>query len=159
MGIFSLVFVFLGMQDLYSIEIKPYSVDFKSIEAHDIGAFELNSSIVNSFYEADDWIRFNDKDEFVRVNMLSLEQNISANELLMKDNNISLKGDVYYTDVNGTRIKSDEIFYIRDSKILYTDSNFKAYKDNNTLLGNSLIYDLEGRKIRIEGVRLWLDAR
>ena len=159
MGIFSLVFVFLGMLDLYSIEIKPFSVDFKIIEAHDIGAFELNSSIVNSFYEADDWIRFNDKDEFVRVNMLSLEQNISANELLMKDNNISLKGDVYYTDVNGTRIKSDEIFYIRDSKILYTDSNFKAYKDNNTLLGNSLIYDLEGRKIRIEGVRLWLDAR
>ena len=157
MGIFSLVFIFLGMQDLYSIQIKPLSVDFKSIEAKNINAFDLNSSLVSSFYEADDWVRFEDKDSFSKVNIFSLEQNLSSNELLMQDDNISLKGNVFYTDVNGTRIRADEIFYVKDLKILHTDTNFTAYKDSNILLGNSLVYDLLNRQIKIEGIKLWLN--
>lgn len=157
MGIFSIVFVFLGMQDFYSIDIKPYSLNFKNIEANQIKAYELNSSLVRTYYSADDWVRFEDRDIFQNVLMLDYDYNVSANKLVFMDKNISLSGNVLYKDINDTSISTERIFYLKDDKVIFTDTKFKAFRANDTLFGSSLKYDMKNKTLDIKGVNLWLD--
>lgn len=81
MALFSLALVFLSVQDFYFIDIKPYGIDFKNIEANALSAYELNSSQIKTHYNSSQWTRYQDKDLFSDVRVLGFDFNVSANKL------------------------------------------------------------------------------
>lgn len=157
MGLFSLSLVFLSAQDFYFIDIKPYGIDFKNVEANTLHAYELNASEVKANYNASQWVRYQDKDIFNKVKIFGLDFNLSSNELTLEDNLIVLSGKVYYEDINQTRIEAKKLFYDKKKENLSTKSDFTAYKSNNILKGNALDYDLHTKQLRIQGVKAWLE--
>lgn len=157
MGLFSLALVFLSVQDFYFIDVKPYGIDFKNVEANTLHVYELNASEVKANYNASQWVRYQDKDIFDKVRIFGFDFNLSSNELTLKDNLIILSGNVHYEDINQTRIKAQKLFYDKEKEILNTKSNFTAYKNNNILKGNALSYDLHTKQLHIQGVKAWLE--
>lgn len=157
MGLFSLALVFLSVQDFYFIDIKPYGIDFKNVEANTLSAYELNSSEVKANYNAALWTRYQDKDIFNAVRVFGFDYNLSANELALTSGAVELSGKVHYEDINQTSIDAHKLNYDKKKQNLSTKSDFTAYKGNNTLKGNALSYDLRSKELSIRGVKAWLE--
>lgn len=157
MGLFSLTLVFLSVQDFYFLDIKPYSIDFKNVEANKLSAYELNSTQVKANYNASQWTRYQNKDIFNAVRVFGFDYNLSANELALVSGAIELSGKVHYEDINQTRIDAQKLIYDKKKENLSTRSDFTAYKGNNILKGSALSYDLPSKELSIRGVKAWLD--
>ena len=157
MGLFSLVLVFLGTQDFYDFDFKTPGVDFKNIEASKLNVYELNSTLAKANYRANAWERYADKDIFSAVLVYGYDFNISSNALTFADGDISLQGRVRYSDINQTRFESESLFYDKKKRNLSTKVDFKAYRKDDLLTGTAFDYDLEDKKLKIRGVKAWLD--
>lgn len=157
MGLFSLVLVFLGMQEFYVLDFEPPSVDFKNIEANKLDVYELNSSLAKANYKANAWERYADKDVFNNVFVYGFDFNLSSNKLSYANGDILLQGKVRYADNNQSKIETERLFYDKAKQKISTKSNFKAYQKESIVTGTAFEYDLEGKKMRIQGVRAWLD--
>lgn len=158
-GLFSMVLVFVVTQDVFFLDIKPYGVDFKNIEGKDITLFELNASNVKTNYRAFAWERYNEKDVFSGFEVFGWDYNLSSNELVLQDNNITMRGNVLYTDINATRIESESLNYDKKGKFLLTNDDFVAYRGDEKLMGSGLDYDINEKKLNIRGVKLWLHSK
>ena len=157
MGLFSLVLVFLGMQEFYVIDFKPPSVDFKNIEASKLDVYELNSSLAKANYKANAWERYADKDVFDNVLVYGFDFNLSSNKLIYANDDISLQGKVRYADDNQSKIETERLIYDKAKKKISTKSDFKAYQKESIVTGTAFEYDLQNKTMRIQGVRAWLD--
>lgn len=157
MGLFSLTLVFLSVQDFYFIDSKPYGIDFKNVEANNLSAFELNSSITKANYKASQWTRYQDKDIFSVVRVFGFDYNLSAKELKLAGDITQLSGNVLYEDINQTRIEAQRLNYDKKKEILSTRAEFSAYRGDNILKGNALSYDLQKKELNIRGVKAWLN--
>ena len=157
MGLFSLALVFLSVQDFYFIDIKPYGVDFKNVEAKTLSVFELNSSGVKANYNAATWTRYQDKDIFNAVRVFGFDYNLSANELALTNGLVELGGNVHYEDINKTSIDTQKLIYDKKKENLSTRADFTAHRGSNILKGNALSYDLLTKELSIRGVKAWLD--
>lgn len=157
MGLFSLTLVFLSVQDFYFLDIKPYGIDFKNVEANTLSVYELNSTQVKANYNASQWTRYQNKDIFSAVRVFGFDYNISANELTLAGAIIELSGKVHYEDINQTRIDAQRLTYDKKKENLSTRTDFTAYRGNNILKGNALSYDLPSKELSIRGVKAWLD--
>lgn len=157
MALFSLALVFLSVQDFYFIDIKPYGIDFKNIEANALSAYELNSSQIKTHYNSSQWTRYQDKDLFSDVRVLGFDFNVSANKLILIGPAVKLSGNVFYEDINQTRIQTHNLLYDKKREILSTQNDFTAYKNNNILKGNALSYNLLTKELKIQGVKAWLE--
>lgn len=157
MGFFALALVFLSMQGFYFIDIKPNSIDFKNIQAHDITLYELNSSAVANNYEAQIWTRYKQKDILEHFTLLNADFNLSSNEVEVLNNDfITLKGNVVYEDKNQTRILSPLISFDSEKKELSTQKDFIIYRKKSEIKGQSLNYDLNSKELEVKGARAWL---
>lgn len=158
MMFFALVLVFVSLQDFYFIDLKNYSLNFKSVEASNLKAYELNQSGVLGIYEASSWERFAEskKDVFDHFKAFKNDFNLSADTMSSQDMKISFEKNVFYEDVNQTRIYTDELDFDRHKQILSTQSDFRANRSGSVLRGKSLIYDLERKKLEIEGLKAWI---
>lgn len=105
-ALFTITFTILSLQDPYSLNIKSYALNFKNIEASDLNAYELNASNVKSYYKAQSWARYTDKDEFDNFVNFNLDFNLSANKLELKGkemDKVLLEGNVTYIGLNNTK--------------------------------------------------------
>lgn len=155
----SMSLVFLGLQDFYYIDFKPSGVDFKNIEAANLNAYELNSSVILANYTATKWTRYKDKDVFDSVFIEGLDYNLSANELISMDKNLTLNGNVRYADKNATKFESNRLFYDKAKKQISTNSDFKAFRKNDEIEGKSFVYDIKTQNLSIKGVKAWLETK
>ncbi|EGX7732286.1 hypothetical protein JHF35_000686, partial [Campylobacter coli] len=106
-ALFTITFTILSLQDPYSLNIKSYALNFKNIEASDLNAYELNASNVKSYYKAQSWARYADKDEFDNFVNFNLDFNLSANKLELKGkemDKVLFEGNVTYIGLNNTKI-------------------------------------------------------
>ncbi|TQR31904.1 LPS export ABC transporter periplasmic protein LptC [Campylobacter sp. MIT 99-7217] len=157
MGFFALALVYLSLQDLYSLDIKPSAIDFKNIQARDVTLYELNSSSLNTNYKAREWVRYKHKDILSDFILLNTDYNISSNEVeLLQDDIILLQGDVLYTDINDTKITTQALSFDNKNKILSTEFEFFITRKDNKIQGQSLKYDLANKELRAEGAKAWL---
>lgn len=159
MCFFSLTLVFLSLQDFYFIDIKPYGVDFKNVEARRLDAFELNSTLVKANYTAEKWERYKDKDVFNAVFVYGYDFNLSANELISMDKNLTLNGNVRYTDINATSFETQRLFYDGVKKVVSSKSAFKAARKDSNISGKAFSYDTKSGELKIQGVKAWLETR
>ena len=155
----SLALVLVSMQDFYLIEMKPYNINFKNVEAKEIDIYELNTSQVKTHYSSSQWFRYEDKDTFNNFLILGFDYNLSSNQMALLKGNVLLSGKVLYEDINQTKIEAEELFYNPKKQKLNTETDFKAYRGGNILTGNSLSYDLKNKKLDIEEVKVWLEKQ
>lgn len=157
-ALFAVVFTILGLQDPYSLNLKAHSLNFKNIEANNLKAYELNSSSAKAFYQAQTWTRYQNKDIFEHFETKNLDFNLKANtlELLNDAKKMIFKGNVSYIGVDNTRIFSPQVEFLRQEKILNTQSGFKAYIKDNIINGNMLNYDLKHKILEVQGAKAWL---
>lgn len=158
-ALFTISFTILSLQDPYSLKLKN-ALSFKNIEANDLSAYELNSTMVKSYYRANSWTRYEDKDVFKDFINLNLDFNLSANtlELLGKDlKQVIFEGDVVYLGQNNTKVLSPRMEFNPKDKILSTHLGFKAFIDGNIINGNILNYNLKSKILEIQGVQAWLE--
>ncbi|MCC2555061.1 hypothetical protein LKN81_02110 [Campylobacter coli] len=159
-ALFTITFTILSLQDLYSLNIKSYALNFKNIEASDLNAYELNASNVKSYYKAQSWARYTDKDEFDNFVNFNLDFNLSANKLKLKGkemDKVLLEGNVTYIGLNNTKIFADKVEYEPKNKILSTNTGFKALINGSIINGNTLNYDVEKKILQVQGVNAWLE--
>jgi len=157
---FAIVFTILGLQDPYSLNIKSYALDFKNIEANKLKAYELNTTLVKSYYNANSWIRYNDKDLFENFSSQNLDFNLSANTftLLKNSDEAILQGDVSY-QADKMRIFSQEVYFFRNNKVLNSNVGFEAFIDDKIIKGQKIKYDLKQKILEIQGIKLWFQGR
>ncbi|HHD0601597.1 TPA: hypothetical protein ACOS69_001300 [Campylobacter coli] len=159
-ALFTITFTILSLQDPYSLNIKSYALNFKNIEASDLNAYELNASNVKSYYKAQSWARYTDKDEFDNFVNFNLDFNLSANKLELKGkemDKVLLEGNVTYIGLNNTKIFADKVEYAPENKILSTNTGFKALINGSIINGNTLNYDVEKKILQVQGVNAWLE--
>ncbi|ECP6256593.1 TPA: hypothetical protein SG281_000223 [Campylobacter coli] len=159
-ALFTITFTILSLQDPYSLNIKSYALNFKNIEASNLNAYELNASNVKSYYKAQTWTRYTDKDEFDNFVNLNLDFNLSANKLELKGkemDRVLFEGNVTYIGSNDTKILANKVEYEPKNKILTTDTGFKALMGGNIVNGNTLNYDVEKKILQVQGVNAWLE--
>ncbi|EIV4081743.1 hypothetical protein L8P52_001632 [Campylobacter coli] len=159
-ALFTITFTILSLQDPYSLNIKSYALNFKNIEASDLNAYELNASNVKSYYKAQSWARYTDKDEFDNFVNFNLDFNLSANKLELKGkemDKVLLEGNVTYIGLNNTKIFADKVEYAPKNKILSTNTRFKALINGSIINGNTLNYDVEKKILQVQGVNAWLE--
>ncbi|ARJ56314.1 hypothetical protein [Campylobacter cuniculorum] len=160
-ALFTISFTILSLQDPYSLNLKNYSLDFKNIEANSLDAYELNSSMIKSYYKAHSWTRYENKDVFKNFVNLNLDFNLSAHtlELLGKDfNQVVFEGDVVYLGKDKTKLLSPKMQFNPREKILSTHLGFKAFIDGNIINGNVLNYDIKNKILQVQGVQAWLQG-
>ena len=158
-ALFSIIFLILSIQDPYFIDIKSYSINFKNIEANNLIASELNSTSTKSVFKADVWIRYKEKDVFKDFININKDYNISANNLEIfynDENKLFLSGNVFYINNDNIKINSDEVYYYTDSKILKSYSGFKAYINDDLIVGDTLDYDIKDKILKVKDIKGWL---
>ncbi|MCH5337095.1 MAG: hypothetical protein J1D99_06755 [Campylobacter sp.] len=159
-ALFTISFTILSLQDPYSLNLKAHSLNFKNIEANDLSAYELNSTMVKSYYKANSWMRYENEDVFKDFINLNLDFNLSANilKLLGKDlKQVIFEGDVVYLGEDGTKVLSPKMEFNPKDKILSTHLGFKAFVNGNIINGEVLSYDLKKKKLEIQGAKAWLE--
>ncbi|KAA6226421.1 MULTISPECIES: LptA/OstA family protein [unclassified Campylobacter] len=158
-ALFTISFTIISLQDPYSLNIQNYNLDYKQIQAYNINAYELNSSNTKSYYKANSWTRYKEKDEFKDFYTRHLDFNISANSLeILNDNSnkIIFKDKVTYIG-DDKKITSDEVIYEQDKRFITSNSGFKAYIGKNIINGNVLKYDLNNKILEVQGAKAWLN--
>ena len=153
----SLALVFMSVQDFYSIELSPNELNFKNIIARNIDLYELNSTQIKSNYKADQWTRYETRDLFDEAVILGYDFNLSTKELVLEKTVAIFNDDTIYEDINKTKIEAKNLLYDRVKKELSTNLPFKAHKDDDLLMGSFLHYDLEKKRLNIQGVKAWLE--
>lgn len=154
---FSIIFVFLGLQDAYFLDIKNYGLDFKFMEAKNLQGWELNSSKISKNYQAKSWERYEKRDVFKDFFHQNLDFNLSAGELeiLNKNEKIILRQNVLYKDAQG-EIKTQFAEYEPKNKILKSDDSFEANFNSNIVRGKTFSYDLDKKIFKTQKVKAWL---
>ncbi|TKX32284.1 hypothetical protein [Campylobacter aviculae] len=161
-ALFVIIFIVLWIQDPYSLNIKSYSLNFKNIEASHLKAYELNETIIKSYYEVDSWSRYINRDEFDYFTNFNLDFNLSANklELFGKDmSKIKFEGNVTYFGSNNVKFMADEVEYQPKNKFLSTDTGFKGLINGSLIDGKSLQYDIKNKILQIQGVSACLQEK
>lgn len=161
-ALFTITFTILSLQDPYSLNLKSYTLNFKNIEAKNLNAYELNTTTIKSYYKANSWVRYADRDEFDNFVNLNLDFNLSANKLefLNKQmDKVLFEGNVAYIGSDNVKMLADKIVYQPKNKVLSTDTGFKALIHGNIINGNTLNYDIENKILDIQGVNAWLQEK
>ncbi|TKX31977.1 hypothetical protein [Campylobacter estrildidarum] len=161
-ALFAITFIVLSLQDPYSLDIKSYSLNFKNIEANHLKAYDINQTAIKSYYKANSWIRYTNKDEFDHFTNFNLDFNLSADKLVLLGQDIDkikFEGNVTYLGLNNIKFIADEIEYEPKSKILSTNTGFNGFINENIINGKSLQYDIKNKILRIQGVDAWLQEK
>lgn len=159
-GLFTIALIILSLQDPYSLDLKSHSLNFKNIEAKELKAYDLDTNTTKSYYEANSWIRYKDKDVFNEFKTINEDFNLSSNSLSLFGKNLDkavFEGNVSYADSNQTKILSQKVEFNPKEKILTTNVGFKALIGKNIINGNILNYDVKNKILNIQGVKAWLE--
>ncbi|TKX33633.1 hypothetical protein [Campylobacter taeniopygiae] len=161
-ALFVITFVILWLQDPYSLDIKSYSLNFKNIEANHLKAYDINQTAIKSYYKANSWVRYTNRDEFDNFTNYNLDFNLSANKLELLGQNmdkIKFEGNVTYLGSNKVKFIADEVEYQPKNKILSTDTGFKGLINGNIVNGKILQYDTKNKILQIQEVNACLQEK
>jgi len=132
---------------------KPIQSDKMSVK--EVPQFELDKFVIyeispyriDRFFEGEHGKRFADRYEVSGAkftkNENALMESIRANNALYKDDVISLEGNVHYVREDGLQFRSNEGIYDQKHSLITTDGAFTITKNQNSIDGNNLYYDLK----------------
>jgi len=139
------------------LEIKQR--DYKEIPLLDIDTFvmyELNSEGLDTLMSGEKAYRFKDRYVFDFVdftdNAKEFIANMKANSGVYKNNKINLEGDVFYIREDGLSFETQKLEYNTATNIVKTNEPYVAMMGENSMRGDSLIYNSKTKKFNAKSV-------
>ena len=129
------------------------------MQADGVISYEINATNTYAKFTSKSVIAYDDYNEFIQPNVTFIQKdrhNITANEAIYKDNNITFFGDVRYLNLaTNLRYNSSEIQYLMMEKTLLSSVPFELLQNSDKIVGKSVIYTLDKNHITAKGVKGW----
>ncbi|MFH0709024.1 MAG: LPS export ABC transporter periplasmic protein LptC [Pseudomonadota bacterium] len=133
------------------------SKEVPSFELDKFVIYEISPERIDRFFEGEHGKRFSDRYEVSDAkftnNEKALLESIRANSALYKDDVITLEGKVYYARSDGLQFHSNEGMYDQKRSFLTTEEAFTITKNENSIEGRHLLYDLNLDTVSADQIR------
>ncbi|WP_299042071.1 hypothetical protein [uncultured Campylobacter sp.] len=158
-ALFSMSVVALMLQNPYEASLQSNSIKVANMQADGVISYEINATNTYAKFTSKSVIAYDDYNEFIKPNVTFIQKdrhNITSNEAIYKDNNITFFGDVRYLNLDtNLRYNSSEIQYLMMEKTLLSSVPFELLQNSDKIVGKSVIYALDGNHIVAKGVKGW----
>lgn len=158
-ALFSMSVVALMLQNPYEASLQSNSIKVANMQADGVISYEINATNTYAKFTSKSVIAYDDYNEFIQPNVTFIQKdrhNITSNEAIYKDNNITFFGDVRYLNLDtNLRYNSSEIQYLMMEKTLLSSVPFELLQNSDKIVGKSVIYALDGNHIVAKGVKGW----
>lgn len=151
-----LIMIYVGFKPQY-VEQQDL-VDVPLFELDSFVLHELNQERLITIMKGSETKRYSDRYSVTDIdytdNSKELLANIKANIGLYRDrvDIVDLTGDVIYNREDGLVFESDEAIYNKKTAIAKTQKDYIMYRDENIVIGTSLVYDNANGKIKSKNV-------
>lgn len=158
-ALFSMSVVALMLQNPYEASLQSNSIKVANMQADEVISYEINATNTYAKFTSKSVIAYDDYNEFIQPNVTFIQKdrhNITSNEAIYKDNNITFFGDVRYLNLDtNLRYNSSEIQYLMMEKTLLSSVPFELLQNSDKIVGKSVIYALDSNYIVAKGVKGW----
>lgn len=158
-ALFSMSVVALMLQNPYESSLQSNSIKVANMQADGVISYEINATNTYAKFTSKSVIAYDDYNEFIQPNVTFIQKdrhNITSNEAIYKDNNITFFGDVRYLNLDtNLRYNSSEIQYLMTEKTLLSSVPFELLQNSDKIVGKSVIYALDSNHIAAKGVKGW----
>ena len=96
-ALFSMSVVALMLQNPYEASLQSNSIKVANMQADGVISYEINATNTYAKFTSKSVIAYDDYNEFIQPNVTFIQKdrhNITSNEAIYKDNNITFFGDV-----------------------------------------------------------------
>jgi len=157
------ILIFIGLIMIY-VGFKPQYIaeqDFVDVPLFELDSFvlhELNQDKLITIMKGSETKRYADKYSIINIdytdNSKELLSNIKADNGLYRDKEdiIDLIGNVIYNREDGLVFESQEAIYNKKTAIAKTQKDYIMYRDKDSIVGTSLVYDNANDKIKSKNV-------
>ena len=157
-AIFSVAMVFLSLQDPYLTETFKQDNAIANMEMNGIVDYEVGQNI-NSKIIAKSGTRYKTYDEFSEFSGVRIENNethtLRSDIAIRKGDELVFKGNANYHNSDNINYNSEEIIYNTNSKIVQSNVPFVLRQGDDSVSGNSIIYDINKKQTNAKGIKAW----
>ncbi|EAU00776.1 LPS export ABC transporter periplasmic protein LptC [Campylobacter curvus] len=162
-AIFSVVMIFLALQDPYFAEQFKQDINVSNMQANDVLDYEMNASGINAVYEADEVNRYSSEDEFLKfkaeILRSGLKHILSSDKAISQGDDVRFLGNVKYDNNDSLSFTSNEVIYNTKTKIARSDGSFVVTQNSDKATGESGSYDLAKKQTHIKGLKAWIEQQ
>ena len=135
---------------------KQNFVDIPQFNLTTFTLYELNTQGLTTYMLGDKSVKYSNRYEVDNMdytdNSSELIANMKSKRGLYKNNIVDLDGDVVYTREDGLEFTTDKIIYNKKTGIANTNAEFIMLRENDKVVGTSLMYNNLLRKATITNV-------
>lgn len=150
------------VQSPYSSKDAYKEMQVANMQANSMTDYELNSTLIYGKYKSEVITRYSDYDTMTNFSGTFLQgdnkHNLSSKFATLKDDIITLDGNVTYKNTTGLEYYSSEIIYDKLKRIMRSDVPFTMIKNGNKIIGQSMIYNTLDEIIKAKKVKGWLNS-
>lgn len=158
-AIFAVALVFLTMQVPYTEDFLKEDIDISTMEMSSVVDYQVNSLQTSGIFEADNGVRYKDRDEFKNFRGKSLDtdrnHSMRSDIAISKGNEIIFIGNANYLSSDDINYTSQEIVYDSKQKTAVSKVPFILTQNENNITGDSLVYNLNFKQTFATGVHAW----
>jgi len=136
---------------------KPLVEFYKAI------AYTINSNEVEQLIQADKSFLYKDSKQLFNTSVVLRDKNIvntiNANYIEQKDDIFYLKDNIYLENTKGLSLKTQNLIYDMDKKIIYNNSFFTANYLKHKFSGKSLFYDMNKNKLKATNIKFSINTQ
>lgn len=156
MAIFVAIFLSVLLQEPYLIDSFQFDNSQARIKMENVVNYDLNFDEVQSITRAENILRYQDRDEARKVQMLVKKDGFIYS---LEGERGQLVGDIvtFYANVivnrsDGAVYESESLIYDVKKSLLYSKAFFTLASEELDIRGDSFEYDFKTKKIRASGV-------
>lgn len=150
-ALFIAVTVFLLYQEPYVLGASKTNMNKPNIEMVGVMNYSISEDGVSHIAKATKVLRFSNYDKFYTIDITkrsedNMFENLKADSGKLVKDDLTLKGDVRYSNSNSINFKTEQIEYNLKTEVAKTNTEF-ILKDNRSVTsGASLVYkSIEGK--------------
>lgn len=146
---------FILVQEPYELNKIDYKINFKSLEAKDIKAYEFSNGL-DRIAIAKEYYKLGEQDNIIHLNVREKSRNLKSEIAIKEGDYIYLKNNVNYEDLQ-TKFKTNKLDYKISERKLSTDEKSSILYNDNTLFSDGFEYFLDEKKLRVKKVELCIE--
>lgn len=146
---------FILVQEPYELNKIDYQINFKSLEAKDIKAYEFGEKL-ERIATAKEYYKIGEQDNIISLNINEKTRNLNS-EIAIKDGDyIYLKNNINYDDLQ-TKFRTNKLDYKISERSLSTDDKSSLLYNGSTLFSDGFKYYLDEKKLIVQKVDLCIE--
>lgn len=155
---FLLIAAFLLYKEPYALELSKADKSEPDMEMIDMVSYSITNDGIEHMVKSSRVLRFTNLDKFYNIDAIrkskdDLLENLRAHSGVLIGDDLSLKGDVRYTNSDSIRFNSEQANYNLKTKVFKTDTDFVLEDNRSITKGASLIYMTKEEKIYANKIR------